>query len=214
VQGSYTYSKTEGNYGGLYSADNGQTDPNISSQYDLIELLANRRGALPQDRPHSLKVDAYRGFKVGNGVLTVGTRIRAISGVPINALGPHYLYGPNESFLLPRGVLGRTELEHGVDVHVGYRRQLSKTTTAEVYADVFNIYNNQGTFNVDETYTAPINGGVNPISGGSYEDLIWAKTTDKNGMETNTPTPRNPNFGRPVARYAPASAQVGFRVTF
>jgi len=214
LQGSYTYSRTEGNYPGSVSYDNGQIDPNISSQYDLIELLANRRGPLPQDRPHSLKIDAYRGFDVGRGVLTIGTRIRAISGVPINALGPHYLYGPNESFLLPRGVLGRTGLEHGIDLHVGYRERLSKTVAAEVYMDFFNIYNQQGTFNVDETYTPAISGGVNPISGGSYEDLVWAKTTDTNGRETGLPTPRNPNFGNTVTRYAPASAQVGFRVTF
>jgi hypothetical protein len=129
--------------------------------------------------------------------------------VPINALGPHYLYGPDESFLLPRGSMGRTELEHGVDLHVGYRRG-----RAEVYADIFNIYNHQGVFNVDETYAPAMNGGVNPISGGAYEDLIWAKKTDANGNETAAPTPRNPNFGRPIARYAPASAQVGFRVTF
>ncbi|HSN25342.1 MAG TPA: TonB-dependent receptor, partial [Kofleriaceae bacterium] len=214
LQGSYTYSRAEGNYPGSVSYDNGQIDPNISSQYDLIELLANRRGPLPQDRPHSLKVDAYRGFDVGRGVLTIGTRIRAISGVPINALGPHYLYGPNESFLLPRGVLGRTGLEHGIDVHVGYRERLSRTTSAELYVDLFNIYNHQGTFSVDETYVPAMTGGVNPISGGGYEDLAWAKTTDANGMETSTPAPRNPNFGHTVARYAPASAQVGFRVTF
>jgi hypothetical protein len=105
--------------------------------------------------------------------------------------------------------MGRTELEHGVDLHVGYRRG-----KAEVYADVFNVYNNQGTFNVDETYAPAANSGVNPISGGSYEDLIWAKKTDANGMETSTPISRNPNFGHPIARYAPASAQVGFRINF
>jgi outer membrane receptor protein involved in Fe transport len=214
LQGSYTYSRTEGNYPGSVSYDNGQIDPNISSQYDLIELLANHRGPLPQDRPHSLKIDAYRGFDVGGGTLTIGTRIRAISGVPINVLGPHYLYGANESFLLPRGALGRTELEHGVDLHVGYRRHLSATSTAELYADIFNVYNQQGTFSVDETYVPAMNGGVNPIAGGSYEDLVWAKATDKDGNETNSPAPRNPNFGRPVSRYAPASAQIGFRVTF
>ena len=45
VQGSYTYSRTHGNYPGLFSYDNGQVDPNISSQYDLIELLAQPRSA-------------------------------------------------------------------------------------------------------------------------------------------------------------------------
>ncbi|HUS30550.1 MAG TPA: hypothetical protein VMZ53_18700, partial [Kofleriaceae bacterium] len=228
LAGSYTYSRTEGNYPGLVSYDNGQIDPNISSQYDLIELLANRRGRLPQDRPHYFKLDAYRDFDLGSkgrlGQLTVGTRIRALSGIPRNALASHYLYGADESYLLPRAQLGRTQFEHGIDVHVAYKRKLTDKTSAELYVDVFNLYNRQGTFRVDETYAPQFSlaggggGGieqnVNPISGGTYEDLVWAKTLDRNGGETSTPAGRNPNFGNTTARYAPASAQVGFRVTF
>jgi len=225
---SYTYSRTEGNYPGLVSYDNGQIDPNISSQYDLIELLGNRRGRLPQDRPHYFKLDAYRDFDLGThgrlGQITLGTRIRALSGIPRNALASHYLYGANESYLLPRGELGRTDFEHGVDIHVAYHRKLSDKTAAELYVDIFNLYNHQGTFRVDETYAPQfslIGGGgggieqnVNPIHGGSYDDLVWAKTMDRNGGETSTPAGRNPNFGNTTSRYAPASAQVGFRVTF
>jgi hypothetical protein len=221
---SYTYSRTEGNYPGLVSYDNGQIDPNISSQYDLIELLGNRRGHLPQDRPHYFKLDAYRDFEIGDGELTVGTRIRVLSGIPRNALGAHYLYGPDESYLLPRGQLGRTELEHGIDLHVAYKRKLTAKTSAELYVDIFNLYNRQGTFRVDDTYAPQfsLQGGggggieqnVNPISGGTYEDLVWAKTADRNGVETATPAGRNPNFGNTISRYAPASAQLGFRVTF
>ncbi len=224
VSGSYTFSRTDGNYPGLVSYDNGQTDPNISSQYDLIELLGNRRGRLPQDRPHYIKLDAYRGFHVGDGLLTVGTRIRALSGIPRNALAAHYLYGGNESYLLPRGQLGRTDFEHGIDLQVSYKRKLSKTTAAELYVDIFNLYNRQGTFRVDDTYAPQFSlssGGVggieqnaNPISGGTYEDLIWAKTITSAGSESPVPVGRNPNFGNATARYAPASAQVGFRVTF
>ena len=44
---SYTYSRTVGNYPGLFQASNGQLDPNISTQYDLRELLVNRDGPLP-----------------------------------------------------------------------------------------------------------------------------------------------------------------------
>jgi hypothetical protein len=62
AQASYTYSKTRGNFPGLISYDNGQVDPNISSQYDLIELLANRTGPLPQDRPHYVKLDGFYQF--------------------------------------------------------------------------------------------------------------------------------------------------------
>src|SRR5678815_4237836 len=93
LQGSYTYSRVTGNYPGLISYDNGQVDPNISSQYDLIELLANRQGALPQDRPHYIKLDGYYVFDFKKaGRATLGWRARALSGVPRNVLAGHPLY--------------------------------------------------------------------------------------------------------------------------
>lgn len=221
VQASYTYSQTVGNYPGSVSYDNGQIDPNISSQYDLIELLANRRGKLPQDRPHSVKLDGYYTWLLGGrDHLTLGSRIRMISGIPHNALGAHYLYGADESFLLPRGTLGRGELEHGVDIHLSYGRSLAHGRAIELFVDVFNVYNNQATFDIDSTYAPqyrPDGGGqnnVNPISGGEYADLVWAKTIDNRGVETSVPTARNPNFGHTSSRYAPSSARLGFRLTF
>ena len=226
VKAAYTHSRTIGNYPGSVSYDNGQIDPNISSQYDLIELLANRYGKLPQDRPHSIKIDGNYTFDLGErDALTVGTRIRYLSGIPLNVLGAHSVYGPDESFLLPRGAMGRSEFEHGIDVHLSYGRKINKTMVAELYVDVFNLYNKQGTFDTDQTYApavrlATAQGGgasennVNPIVGGGYEDLIWAKAIDGNGNETAVPTARNPNFGRTASRYAPTSARIGFRLTF
>src|SRR6185503_9620433 len=202
-----------GNYPGSVSYDNGQIDPNISSQYDLIELLSNRYGKLPQDRPHSVKIDGNYTFDLDDdNALTLGTRIRYLSGIPMSALGAHSVYGPDESFLLPRGAMGRSEYEHGIDVHLSYGRKLSKTMVAEVYFDVFNLYNKQGTFDTDQTYAPAVrlsaNGSgssennVNPIVGGQYEDLIWAKTIDGQGNESSVPTARNPNFGKTASRYA------------
>ncbi len=221
VLASYTNARTHGNYPGSISYDNGQIDPNISSQYDLIELLANRRGSLPQDRPHSLKLDGYYTFDLGKTQnLTFGTRARLISGIPKNALGAHYLYGADESFLLPRGELGRSEVEHAIDVHLAYARKLGKGMAAEVFVDIFNLYNRQATFDTDQTYAPqfrPGGGGennVNPIVGGTYDDLVFAKAIDNAGNETGTPTARNPNFGRTTSRYAPSSARIGFRLTF
>ncbi len=220
VQGSYTYSKTAGNYGGLYSADNGQTDPNISSQYDLIELLGNRMGPLPQDRPHYIKLDGYYTFDFKKkGALTVGARLRALSGIPTNALGGHYLYGPDESFLLPRGQLGRTDFEHGLDMHFGYGYDLKKGRQLEVFFDIYNIYNRQGTFNVDNTYAPKFTKdgdeqNANPVSGGTYEDLIWVKAIAGDGTETPNPIARNPNFRNTTSRYAPAYGRIGVRLTF
>jgi hypothetical protein len=220
VQGSYTYSKTEGNYGGLYSADNGQVDPNISSQYDLIELLGNRFGPLPQDRPHYVKLDGYYIFDFKKkGALTIGARLRALSGVPTSALGGHYLYGGNESFLLPRGQLGRTDFEHGLDMHIGYGYDLGKGRELELFFDIYNIYNRQGTFNVDQNYAPRFTQdgdeqNANPVSGGTYEDLIWVKAIDGTGVETPNPIARNPNFRNTSSRYVPAYGRIGVRLTF
>ena len=213
AQASYTYSKNRGNYPGLVSYDNGQVDPNISSQYDLIELLANRDGPLPLDRPHYVKVDAYYTFDLKRaGAATAGIRMRALSGTPVDVLGRHALYGVGESFLLPRGSLRRTDFEQSVDLHVDYGRSLGKGVTLQVFADVFNVLNDQGTFSVDENYTYL--SSANPIVGGTYEDLIYAKETGTDGKETSTPLTRNPNFGRVAGRYAPLSARLGARITF
>src|SRR5262249_28364140 len=47
LQASYTYSRNRGNFPGLYAPESGAINPNISAQYDLVELLANRNGPLP-----------------------------------------------------------------------------------------------------------------------------------------------------------------------
>jgi hypothetical protein len=223
VQASYTYSKTQGNYPGLISYDNGQVDPNISSQFDLIELLSNHFGPMPTDRPHYIKVDGYYVFDLKKqGNLTVGARLRAFSGIPTNALAGHYLYGPDESFLLPRGQLGRTDFDHGLDLHIGYGRKLNKRNMQlEVFFDLYNIYNHQGQAEVDNTY-APyfvlnepgVQQNANPVSGGTYQDLLWVKRIDTNGNETPTPIGTNPNFHNTTVRYAPGYGRIGVRLSF
>ncbi|HEY5921876.1 MAG TPA: carboxypeptidase regulatory-like domain-containing protein [Kofleriaceae bacterium] len=229
TQGSYTYSRTRGNYPGLVNYDDNLTLPNNSTQYDLIELLANRLGPLPQDRPHYIKLDGYYTFDLKKaGLLTTGIRFRALSGQPRNALAPHYLYGDSQSFLMPRGRIGRADFEHGLDVHISYARKLQvakREWGGELFLNVYNIYNNQGVAAVDNEYSRTFKQGTslmtdatrqnaNPVSGGTYEDLIWVKTIDRQGVETNDPIGRNPNFGNTTGRYAPFYLQLGARLTF
>jgi hypothetical protein len=225
IQGSYTYSRNEGNYAGLVSYSNGQLDPNISSEYDLIELLANNIGPLGTDRPHYIKLDGYYTFDLKKaGQLTTGIRFRASSGTPENALAGHWLYGPNESFLLPRGELGRVDFDHELDLHVGYARDIGRGMTLELFFDIYNVYDRQGAADVDNNY-APyyklLGGGyggeqqnANPVSGGTYEDLVWVKEIDTKGKETSIPIGRNPNFRNTISRYAPAYGRLGVRLTF
>lgn len=214
LQGTYTYSRTEGNYQGLYTSDTGQIDPNITSQYDLVELLANRDGPLPQDRPHSLKLDGYFTSALGRlGRGTTGVSVRALSGIPLNALGHHY-YGDDESFLLPRGTLGRTVAEVSASLHFGYHRNLGRGMALQVYIDLFNILNTQTAVARDARYT-PLSSPANPIIGGEYEDLIWLKRNDESsGLETSDPVSRNPNFQNVAYRSAPFQARLGARLDF
>ncbi len=213
VQAAYTYSRTTGNFPGLFSPDTGQLDPNITSQFDLIELLSNRDGPLPQDRPHYFKFDGYYTWDFRRmGVVTTGARFRALSGTPIDALGTHYLYGRRESYLLPRGDVGRTPFDTELDLHVGWARKLSHGMSFEIFADVFNVYNTQATVLVDEEYTLD---PTNPIVGGELEDLIYLKQTAVgSGFETQDPARRKLNFLNTSQRLTPASARFGVRLTF
>lgn len=211
---SYTYARTEGNYPGLISYDNGQVEPNASSQYDVIELMANRAGPLPQDRPSILTIEAYDVLPVDRtdaivlGVVAVGR-----SGTPVSALGGHYLYGPDESYLLPRGALGRTPFATELDCHLGYRHALGHGRVLDAYVDVLDADDRQATTGVDQTYTSSLQ-NANPISGGSYRDLLWLKSIDTFGNETSTPIRRNPQFMQPLAYRSPISARLGVRLSF
>ena len=214
LQASYTYARTRGNFPGLYSPDSGAVLPNITAQYDLVELLANRDGPLPNDRPHDLKVDGYYVLDLARaGSFTGGARFHLGSGTPIDALASSSMYGFDESFVLPRGAIGRTSFATSLDVHLGYGRKLGKATTLEVFADVFNVFNRQGVTYVDESYSYD---PVNPIVGGDEADLVWVKAQDWDGNEPDEPSPatRNRNFRHAEVRHPPLYARFGARLSF
>ncbi len=202
---SYTYSRTLGNYPGTFQASNGQLDPNISSQYDLRELLVNRDGPLPNDRPHILKVQGSYFLPFGSNTMVFGLAFNMQSGTPIEVLGANTLYGVGETYILPRGSGGRTPTLTSFDLHVSYRRQLSRLFGFEAYADVFNLFNQQQVTSVDEVYTAS---NVNPIENGKIADLVNLKQ-----LNGNQPL-LNPNYGHPTSYQAPLSMRVGLRLSF
>jgi hypothetical protein len=208
VQGSYTWSRLEGNYAGLYSPDNDQLNPNNNTQYDLPDLLTNRDGPLPNDRPHMLKVDGYYVFDLkAQGTLVTGARLRAQSGVPITAQGASQtFYGPDEQFVLPRSVSGRTDFLTTADLRLAYARKLRDKMELVVSLDLFNVFNQQTQTAVDNTYTQD---GVGSIVGGSTEDLKYLKKGDSGELAT-----RKANFGRTEARQLPLAGRFGLTLTF
>jgi hypothetical protein len=202
---SYTYSRTLGNYPGLFQASNGQLDPNISTQYDLRELLLNRDGPLPNDRPHNLKLQGSYFIPFGENTVVLGLAFNGFSGTPIEVLGGHPTAGRRETFVLPRGAGGRTPFYTQLDLHVSYRRQLSKVFGLEAYWDVFNVLNQSAVTAVDPEYTTS---SVRPIPNGTPADLVNLKT-----VSGGVPI-LNPNYGRPTAYQAPLSMRFGLRLSF
>jgi hypothetical protein len=155
---SYVYSSLIGNYEGLFRNDNGQSDPNITSLFDLVSLLDNTYGRLPNDRPHQFKFDGTYEFNMG---LLLSASFRAQSGIPISQLVPHPVYGNNEGFGVPRGTVGRTPTTTGLDLGAYYPIKISESKQLRFQADWFNVFNTQRRIRVDETFK--INSGVSGV---------------------------------------------------
>jgi hypothetical protein len=149
LQGSYVLSRLEGNYEGLYSNDNTQLDPNITSKFDLPQLLVNGYGLLPMDRTHVLKL--YGGYFFPNFPLELSGNFFLASGTPISAYGADDVYGPNEGFCKVRGTAGRTPTVWTIDIGAQYSFKVWKSDLA-LRLDIFNVTNEQRTTSVDQTY--------------------------------------------------------------
>ena len=212
LQASYTYSVSKGNYPGLFSTETNQLDPNLTSLYDLPDLMANRYGNLGLDRTHNLKIDGFYQFDLEKaGVLTTGASFRTQSGIAHNALGSHPVYGAGEAFLLPRGSFERSPVTAQLDLQVGYGYRLTKRTTFEGFIRVFNVFDQQDELDVDENYTFD---NAIPVVGGTAEDLKHLKALDAAGFETGSTVTPNQNFGKINARQLPRAVQLGMRLTF
>ena len=169
---SYVFSSLIGNYEGLFRNDNGQSDPNITSLFDLVSLLNGLYGRLPNDRPHQFKIDG--GYQWPFKLMTSAS-FRAQSGVPFNALVPHPLYGDNEGFCIPdlscvpRGTAinpltgsNRTPTTYNLDLGAYYPISLGENKQLRLQVDWFNVFNNQRAIREDETFL--INSGAPGIT--------------------------------------------------
>jgi hypothetical protein len=204
---SYVYSSLIGNYEGLFRNDNGQSDPNITSLFDLQSLLANTFGRLPNDRPHQFKFNgSYRTpFK-----LLISGNFYAQSGVPFNQLIPHPIYGNNEGFAVQRGTAivpavtandpgfpnfvnsigsSRTPTTMNLDLGAYYPIKLGENRELRFSADWFNVFNSQRAVTLDQTFT--INSGVSSV-----------------------PAVPNPFFGSALLVQPPSSFRFGAKFTF
>jgi hypothetical protein len=195
LEGSYTWSHLEGNYGGLVNSDFGQDSTNLNIEFDLAGEMEHSRGDLPDDRRHSLKLYGSYLFDLG---LSLGGSFWFASGRPINGFGMHPtdpwtqvsalapMNGPyafyNGGLPCPRGCGGRTPNTWSLDLTARYDFQAAGAGW-HARLDVFNVLDNDDVTKVDEV----------------AED------------ETFQP---NPDYLRPRFFQAPRSVRLGVGVSF
>ena len=204
---SYVFSSLIGNYEGLFRNDNGQSDPNITSLFDLQSLLNNTYGRLPNDRPHQFK---FNGSYRTPWNLLVSGNFYAQSGVPFNQLIPHPIYGNNEGFGVQRGTAivptvsasqpgfpnvvesigsNRSPTTMNLDLGVYYPIKVGEGKELRLTGDWFNVFNSQRAVTLDQTFT--INSGV-----------------------TGVPPVPNPFYGSALLVQPPSSFRFGAKFTF
>ncbi len=224
MEASYTYSILRGNYPGLFE-ENGQLDPNVLPEYDLVSLLPNRYGPLPNDMPHQFKLFASYLFELTSRLrLRAGTALRARSGTPVSYLGAHPTFGEGEAFILPRGSAGRTPWVTSVDLRGALEYALTPRYLLRFTLDVFNVLNQQQAVAVDQNYTFDnvqpiVNGQCNSRNAASSSaplgaaladcpDLRYLRTRDGRAVTVNQ------NFGRPTQYQAPLAVRFGLALLF
>ncbi|MFM2153717.1 MAG: Oar protein [Pseudomonadota bacterium] len=206
VQASYTLSWLRGNYSGLFRPESGQLDPNITSDYDLKRLLANRTGYLPGDHRHNLKVFGSREVSLDERQsIILGLGVNALSGSPTNYLGADDIYGPLESFVLPRASGPRLPWAFTTDVAVKYGYKLTPASVLTVGFDLYNAFNRQVATSIDERYS---DDSILPIANGTKKSLADAKTVEGDKVTVN------PNFGQATSYSAPLAGRILVRLTF
>ncbi len=183
-QTSYVYSSLIGNYEGLFRNDNGQADPNITSLFDLVSLLNNTYGRLPNDRPHQFK---FNGTYQTPWKLVVSGNFYIQSGIPFNQLVPHEVYGDDEGFGVPRGTaiipdLGansfgvtsaigksRTPTTYNLDLGFYYPIRFTENMQLRFTADWFNVTNTQRAVILDQTFQVDSGvAGIPPVNNPFY----------------------------------------------
>jgi len=204
---SYVFSSLTGNYEGLFRNDNGQSDPNITSLFDLQSLLDNTYGRLPNDRPHQFK---FNGSYQTRWKLMLSGNFYVQSGTPFNALIPHPIYGNNEGFAVQRGTAivpavtvsqpgfpnfvdsigsNRTPTTMNLDLGVYYPIKLGEKRELRLTGDWFNVFNSQRALTLDQTFS--INSGV-----------------------AGVPAVLNPFYGSALLVQAPSAFRFGAKFSF
>lgn len=171
VQGSYTWSKSQGNTEGGVKSDIGQADTGTTQDFDYPELTDGTYGYLPNDRRHSFKV--FGNYAISDE-WSVGANVLIQAGRPLNCIGRDFYadgdlgvvqYGATVGDPKPygaayfkcgtisdkagRGAFGTLDWTRRLDLSVAYRPAYVEGLQFKV--DVFNVTNERRATSVSET---------------------------------------------------------------
>ncbi|MDX1382741.1 MAG: hypothetical protein R3190_03800 [Thermoanaerobaculia bacterium] len=195
--GSYVYSRSEGNYVGLYRAESYRQEPHLTNAFDLADLTDLARGPLPNDRPHQLKLYGAYDWDFG---LRAGFFAQHLDGTPVSKLGAHPRYGPGARYVVPRGTAGRTPDLTTLDLHLEAPIRVGAGKELVLFLDVFNATDEQVAIVVDEnwSYAFGSSDGVAECGGPGT------------GPGTSCPD-GNPAWGAPLRFHQPRAMRLGAR---
>jgi hypothetical protein len=167
LQSNVRVGRLQGNYEGAFRNDNDQSDPGISSLFDLtngeLGLLGQQLGIGPLNTDRRYVVNILPSYTIANGFaknLEMGTAVSILSGVPLTTLAAQEIYGnAGEVPLFGRGDLGRSPVTGTVGAHLMYPIKFGETKQLKLTFDAFNIANTKrfirSTQDVDLSFQVP-----------------------------------------------------------
>jgi outer membrane receptor protein involved in Fe transport len=165
LHGSWTISRSEGNYEGTVKSDNGQDDAGITTSFDQPGLTDNSDGLLPNHRAHKIKL--WGNYEI-NELFSIGAAMQATSPRQFGCIGFH----PTDAFAqayeaesffcnsepTPRGSQLESDWIYNVDLAFIYRpRHLPLGGDPVLRMDVFNVFDSSGVTDIREIGETALN---------------------------------------------------------
>ncbi|RZJ47173.1 MAG: TonB-dependent receptor [Brevundimonas sp.] len=191
LQGSYTLSKSEGNYEGGVKSDNGQTDTGITTDFDFLAFIPGSYGLLPNHRGQQLKVfgswQATDDLMLGGNLSVMSPRHYGCVGLAPNGYADGAVanssYGSASRFCnglaVDRGSVFEADWITRFDLSARYSLNDLVPGDLVLRADIFNVFDLQGVTEANEV------------------------------RETQTGA-QSPTYRGPTAYQAPRSIRIGF----
>ena len=188
LAGSYTLSRSEGNFEGALKSDTGQTDAGIVSDFDFLSFLPGQYGLLPNHHAHQFKLygtySPFENFLIGANASVISPRhygcIGLAPGTYANGDGAvaNDSYGVENArfcndLVVDRGSRFTADWVTRFDVSFRYTVPEMAFVPGEITlrADIFNLFNLDGATDAYE-FGELDGGGPDP----QYGEDTWLQT--------------------------------------